>query len=114
MVAFAILALAELITGLYASVIVRKEKLQSGKMGRFTFKLAMIFIVIYVINTFMKQFQNQSPALHTLFDWMYTGVFAYSALEYLVSVLENVAVITGKESSTLIVAIKEKLNSLLK
>lgn len=114
MVAFAVLAFTELFSGLYASLAIRKEKLESGKMGRFTFKLAMLMIVIYVINTFKIQFQESSVILHGLFDWMYAGVFAYTALEYLVSVLENIAVISGKESSALIMAIKEKLNNLLK
>ncbi|MFN4124142.1 MAG: phage holin family protein [Flavobacteriales bacterium] len=114
LVAFAVLALAELISGLTASVVVKKQRLESGKMGRFTFKLAMLMIVIYVVNTFRLQFLDNAPILHGLFDWMYSGIFAYTALEYLVSVLENVSVITGKESSSLINAIKEKLSNLLK
>lgn len=113
MIAFAVLAFTELVSGLYASIVVKKQKLESGKMGRFTFKLAMLLIVIYVVQTFRMQFHD-NIVLFGLFDWMYSGIFAYSALEYLVSVLENAAVITGKESSTLIVAIKEKLNNLLK
>ena len=114
MVAFAVLALTEVTTGLYASVIVRKEPLESGKMGRFMLKLAVLMVVIYVVHTFKLQFENKNIVLHTLFDWMYSGVFAYTALEYLVSVLENISVITGKESSTLILAIKEKLQNILK
>lgn len=113
-IAFAVLAMTELISGLYASLAIRRERLESWKMGRFVVKLALLMVVFYVLHQFAQGFRSKQHALaaQTL-DWLYMLVFIYSALEYLVSVLENIAVIGGKPNHTLIDAIKKRLNKWL-
>lgn len=105
--AFCVLALVELVTGIYASLKVRKEKYESFKIGRFTIKIGVILAVLYILNTFAKEFATSVPLMGQAFELMQVGMFAYSAQEYLVSVLENLAAISGKEKTHLLNLFKD-------
>lgn len=106
------LALLEVTTGIYASVVVKKQKLQSGKMSRFLIKLAIMLICLFVLGAFAREYKNTS-ILGDLFQWMRDGVFTFTVIEYLVSVLENLSAISGKPNNRLLGAIKNKMDSFL-
>lgn len=107
-IAFAIMCVVELIIGVYASVVVGKERLQSTKASRFTVKLAAIMIVLFVLNTFQEQFKESNNIASVFFEWFYLFVFAWFATEYLISIIENIGKIYGKSTNSLVKAIKSK------
>jgi hypothetical protein len=111
-VAFMALALVELLTGIYASVIVRRQKLQSGKMSRFLIKLAIMLICLFILGAFAKEYK-ETRLLGQLFQWMRDGVFSFTAIEYFVSILENLTTISGKKNNRLLGAVKSKLDKIL-
>jgi hypothetical protein len=109
--AFAVLACTELITGIYASIIIRKEKLQSNKLSRFSMKFGVLLITFFCVNSFRNEFAKDS-IVGSLFDWLFSAGFFFFTLEYLISILENIATITGKPKSAFVEVIKNKLNIL--
>lgn len=111
-VAFILMAVVELFTGLYASLAVKNELYESHKIGRFTIKLFVYLAVFFIVYTFEKDFKETRPVVSAFFEWFYNGLFIYTAQEYLVSVLENIAVIRGKSKTFFIEAIKEKIKNL--
>jgi phage-related holin len=111
--AFMALAFVEVLTGIYASVAIKKQKLQSGKMGRFIIKLALMLICLFVLGAFSKEYKETNYLLGELFTWMRDGVFSFTVIEYLISILENVAVIGGKPNNQLLTAIKKRLDKIL-
>lgn len=109
-IAFVVLCILELVSGVYASVFVKKEKLQSVKASRFTVKLASIMIVFFVLHSFYLEFKESNSLASTLFEWLYLCVFCWFALEYLISVIENIGKIYGQSTNKLVIAIKSKFN----
>jgi len=110
-IAFLVLMTLELVSGLFASVLLKK-KIESKKLSRFGFKVATWMILFFVINSIRLQFKEDGPLIATVFDWIFNVILSYVALEYLVSVLENYAVITGKPQSKIIMALQKKLDQL--
>jgi hypothetical protein len=110
LVAFVMLLTVELVSGIYASVFVKKQKLESARMQRFTIKLTLWLIALFITFSFYKEFEPKSTAAAALFAWMHSGLMIYAALEYLVSVLENIAVISGDTNNKLLVAFKTKID----
>jgi len=98
--AILVLLLTELLTGL-ASIQKRKQVFQSKKFSRFALKAFMWVVFIYIIRQFREQFIDTNLAAFELFDWAHTGCLTYMCLEYLISVDENVATITGKPNTFL-------------
>jgi len=47
-----------------------------------------------------------------LFTWLHGTLFIYINLEYLISVLENLGIITGKDNDGIIKMIKKKFKGL--
>lgn len=111
-VAFLVLMLMEVLTGVYASVAVNKEAFQSSKMGRFGVKVFIILIVLFITHTFNVDFKDKSPILSELFEWLWSFLFGWFSLEYLFSVIENYGTIKGKNTNELIKSIKDKFNLL--
>ena len=114
--AFVILVTLELITGLLASKI-RGEQIVSHKFSRFGFKVFVWMVLLYVVNTmkieYSEQIGNFSKLASGFFTWLHGTLFIYIVIEYLISVLENLGVITGKSNDTIIIKIIKKLNNLL-
>jgi len=111
-IAFLVLATTEFLTGVYASVKVSGEDFESEKLARFSIKFMVLLVTFYCCNSFRKEFQETSAIISSVFNWAFYFGFAFFALEYLVSVLENLAVISGKPKSEFINAIKKKISSL--
>jgi hypothetical protein len=110
-VAFCVLATIEVTTGIYASLAVRKENYQSFKIGRFSIKLFVVLAIIYILNTFAKEFKDSYTLVSDAFEYLRIGFFAYSAQEYLVSVAENLSEISGKEKTFIITQFKNILSN---
>ena len=111
--AFLILVILELLTGLIASR-VRQEPIISKKFGRFGLKLLVWLTLIFVINTLKNEYHDGdgfSSLASELFTWLHGTLFIYINLEYLISVLENLGVITGKSNKGLISLIKGRFKA---
>lgn len=110
-----VLLLTELYTGLKARK--KKEKVEdrefsSKKLSRWSLKAFMWSAWIYITWSFRDQFIDTNVAAYELFDWIHTGLLVYMFLEYLISIDENVARITGKPNTFLQIVIG-KLKSFL-
>lgn len=112
-VSFSLLVILEFISGILASRSMG-IKIESKKFGRFGFKLFVWICCLFMINSMKLQYSlPDSLAQETgfqIFNWLHSAVIIYVSLEYLISVLENMAVITKEKPSGLIKIIKKKLN----
>lgn len=118
-ISFGLLIFLELVTGLLSSK-VRKVKIESKKFSRFGLKVLIWFSLIFITKSLMMEYKQYTDTVgvlaYSMFNWLHTFIFIYINMEYLISVLENLGVITGnkKGSDTLIKVIKGKLISFLK
>jgi hypothetical protein len=101
----------ELTSGLMASHI-SKQQFSSLRLSRFTFKV-FIYLVIIAIP---YQWANDFTAKHdyfmaVVFSWTQSLIIVQVVFENVVSILENLGVITGKPKTELINKIKDKLTS---
>lgn len=114
---FVLLITLELISGICASK-VNKEKISSRRFSRFGFKLFVWVTLLFILNSLRLEYSTYDTTIgktsYLLFNWLHSTVFIYVNLEYLISVLENLGVISGKKKGTLISAIKNKLKNILK
>ena len=118
MLSFSLLIVLELITGLLSSKI-RKVKIESKKFGRFGLKVLVWFSLIFITNSLRLEYSNYKDSIgsigYVMFNWIHNFLFIYINMEYLISVLENLGVITGNKrgSINLIKLIKDKFKSVL-
>jgi hypothetical protein len=112
--AFVILIILELLTGLIAAKI-KGEPIVSKKFGRFGLKMLVWLTLMFVINMLKREYHdsdgNFSDLASGLFTWLHGTLFIYVNLEYLISVLENLGVISGKKNDGIIKVIKEKFGT---
>jgi hypothetical protein len=118
-ISFVILIFLELVTGLMSSKI-RKVKIESRKFSRFGLKVLIWLFLIFITNSLRMEYQSNKDIAgviaYTMFNWLHTFLFIYINMEYLISVLENLGVITGnkKQTTNIIKMIKNKLYDSLK
>lgn len=109
---FIILVILELITGLRASVILGK-KIESKKFGRFGLKIFVWVSLLFVLNSLKIEYTLHEDAFgrigYELFNWLHGTLFIYICIEYLISVLENLGTISGRENDTIIAVIRNRL-----
>ena len=114
--AFVILVVLELVTGLVASKS-RGEKIESHKFSRFGLKVFVWITLIFITHSLELEYTDKdlmSTLTKGFFGWLHGALFVYITLEYLISVLENLGSLTNEKSKkTLITAIINKLNGLL-
>jgi phage-related holin len=103
--AFVILLALEFITGIVASR-VKNIKIQSKKFGRFGLKLFIWIMLFFIINSLRRQYQEQT--IGEFYGWIHTFIVGYVNMEYLISVLENLAIISGKENGMLVKLLRKK------
>jgi len=111
--AFVTLVILELTTGLIASH-VRGEPIISKKFGRFGLKMLVWLVLLFVINSLKKEYHDEgnfNELAAGLFTWLHGTLFIYVNLEYLISVLENLGVISGRNNDGLIKLIRDKFKS---
>jgi len=117
-ISFVVLIFLELITGLLSSK-VRGVKIESKKFGRFGLKILVWLSLIFITNSLKLEYKSYTDAAgvvaYTMFNWLHTLLFIYINMEYLISVLENLGIVTGnkKETSSLIKFIKKKFSDFL-
>jgi len=111
LVAFSALVGLELLTGLLASK-KRGIKIESRKFSRFGLKLLVWLVLFYILNEFREQYVHSSVVAYEVYDWLHIFVVGYVIMEYLISVLENLGTITGKDYTRLIGIIKKKLGGI--
>lgn len=111
-VALLIVFITELISGITASSI-RKEQFSSMKLSRFSFKVAYYLVLIAVPYLMANSFYSHKKELPAMvFEWLHTFLVVQIVLENVVSILENTAVITGKDKTHIITKIQDKINQL--
>lgn len=104
--------LFELVTGIVASR-VRKEQFDSGRLKRFSFRFVQYFILLavpYLLETSMKARESELAA--GAFQWIQVFLMVQIVFENIISILENISVIDGKDKTHIINKIKQKLDSL--
>jgi hypothetical protein len=112
--AFVILVTLELITGLVAAK-VKGLPIVSNKFGRFGLKVFVWLTLLFVLNSLKKEYHDSGlfeGLASGLFTWLHGTLFIYINLEYLISVLENLGVITGKSNDGVIKLIRKKFKGL--
>lgn len=110
--ALLVVFVTELVSGITASVI-RKEKISSLKLSRFAVKVTCYLVLIWVTYSFKESFEHSKDGCAAvLFDWMHIFLVVQIVFENIISILENVSVIGGKDKTALIQKITEKLNSI--
>jgi hypothetical protein len=114
--AFVLLVTLELITGLTAAK-VSKTKIESKKFGRFGLKIFVWISLLFIINSFRLEFKTHEDMMGNLafglLNWLHGTLFIYVCLEYLISVLENMGTISGKDNKGIIDNIRIKLKSFM-
>jgi PAS domain S-box-containing protein len=112
LVAFVVLIILELVTGISAS---RKRNIpiQSKKFSRFGFKLGIWFTIFFILQTMKLQYKDNS-LLGGIYGWLHSSIFIYVTLEYLISVVENVSVITGDKNNVILSMLKGSLGKYMK
>lgn len=103
----------ELVTGIVASGI-RQDKFSSMKLSRFLVKVAAYLVVIYVTQSFAENFKHHNDLVAMwVFDWMHIFLLMQIVFENIISILENLAEISGKPKAAWIEKIREKFNSII-
>lgn len=111
--ALLIVFIAELTSGLIAANL-RKETFSSTKLTRFSFKVFYYLVLIALPYVMAQSFEHRGKSTAAMmFDWLHLFLLAQIILENVVSILENIAVITGKDKTHWISKIQAKINGLL-
>lgn len=112
-VSFGVMAVVELITGLWGARALKK-KWSSRKFSRFGLKILVWLSLILVANSFKVSYEGlkgiQNIIIFQMFYWIHGTLVVYISLEYMISILENTSKITGKGESRLVVFLKKKLD----
>lgn len=104
---------AELSSGLIAAHI-RKEVFSSTKLSRFTFKVFYYLVLIALPYVMAQSFEHRGRSgTAVIFDWLHLFLLAQIILENVVSILENLAVISGKDKTHWISKIQNKLEGFI-
>lgn len=112
-IALLVVFVTELISGITASRI-RKEKFSSMKLSRFSVKAASYLVLIGVTYAFAQNYKHHNDAIaEWVFDWMHIFLVVQIVFENIISILENLAVISGKPKGAWVEKIKDKLSSFL-
>lgn len=114
MVALVAVFIAELVSGIAASRI-RREPLSSMKLSRFTLKVACYLVLIAATYLLAVSYKSRGKdVLAWAIDWLNIFLVGHILQENVVSVLENISVIRGKEKDAIINRLQDKFYSLLK
>ena len=103
--AFICLLSIELITGIVASRI-KGKKIQSKKFGRFGLKLFVWISLFFIVHSLQRQYEGE--AIGYFYGWLHAFIVGYVTMEYVISVLENLAVISGKQNSIMVKLLRKK------
>ncbi len=94
-----IAVLAETVTGIRASKKLGK-KFESFRFSRCVIKVAIWMVLVFIANSFAIECEGRHTLIDaigaTFFDIVRLFILVYFVIEYLISILENLAVIDGK------------------
>lgn len=111
--ALIVVFVAELTSGIVAAHI-KGEKIESHKLSRFLFKvfyyLVLIFVPYALYNSFAASHKDIPAAA---FDWLHMFLITQIAFENIISIIENMSVISGKDKTAWISKIQDAINNLL-
>lgn len=110
--AFVFMLMMEFASGIIASKI-KGKRIESRLMGRFLVKVFLWLTCLFFIHTLQMDYEAKSKLIAGSLQWLHSGLMIYVSLEYLISILENIAVISGKSNDVLIKYIRKKINQLL-
>lgn len=115
-IAFGVMAIMELITGL-VSAKKQGHKWSSRKFSRFGLKILVWLSLIMVANSFKISYEEleglQNYLIYQMFNWIHGVLVVYVSLEYMISILENFSKITGKKENKFLGFLKKKLDQIL-
>lgn len=107
-VAMVVAVLVETYTGIKASRI-QGIKFESFKFSRCLLKVFIWYTLIYITNSFALECASKDTVLNdigaTFFEIVRLLILAYFVLEYVVSIMENLAVIDGKPKTQFVDAL---------
>lgn len=106
LVAFLIVAILEIITGITASK-VEGEKVSSKRFSRFLLKIGVYGSIIFLFHSLHANALEAYIAgtgtgfMASIYSWLHIGVVLLVSIEYAISLLENIGRITGKKPKAL-------------
>jgi PAS domain S-box-containing protein len=100
------------VTGLKSSMI-RRIPIQSKKFSRFGFKLVVWFLIFFILQTMKLQYKDNF-VIGGIYSWLHSSIFIYVTLEYLISVVENLSVITGDNNNVILSMIRGSIGKYMK
>lgn len=110
---FALVMVVELVSGITASII-KKEKFSSSRLSRFMFKFFYYLVLIsapFLLSSYYRTHDRDNTAF--IYEWVQTFLIMQIFFENMISILENIAVIDGKDKTHIIAKIKLKLSQLI-
>ena len=107
-----LMLVVELLSGILASKI-KNIPITSRKMSRFGLKVIVWFTFLAFLNSFILQYKLGDQLMYSIFYYLQKLIITYITVEYLISILENMAVITGKSNNKIIKAISNKWYSFM-
>lgn len=114
LIAFVVVMMVEVISGMVASR-VQRVATSSTKMSRFSLKMACYLTMLFVSNSMAGSFDMKGSNVgFWFFDWLHLFLAIHIATENIISIGENLGVITGKGKTYWIGQIQDKVNDLFK
>lgn len=111
-IALLVAFMTELVSGIMAAMI-SKEKFSSMKLSRFILKVTCYMALIFITYSMCQDFtHHHNDVAAWVFDWMHIFLIVQIVFENIISILENIAVISGKDKTHWIQKLTEKLNTL--
>jgi len=112
-IAFIVVLFLELITGLAASLI-KGVKISSKRFSRFGLKVIVWMGLMLVTNSFQTDYLGRTDIIskltYNLFYTLHGLMVVYICIEYMISILENLSVITGNKENKLLTFLKKKVD----
>jgi hypothetical protein len=115
-VAFIVVLFLELVSGLAASLI-KGVKISSTRFSRFGLKVLVWMGLILVTNSFQLSYLGRTDIIskltYNLFYMLHGLMVVYICIEYMISILENLSVITGNKENKFLNFLKKKVDQWL-
>ena len=115
-VAMFLAVIVEVKTGIMASKKLG-HKFESFKFSRCFIKIAIWLVILFIIHAFEKEYESRTNliqlAAYGFFNFVYVVSLTGFLVEYLTSILENIAVLQNKPKTELIEAIQGGWTSLI-
>jgi hypothetical protein len=112
-VAFIVALILELVTGLAASI-KKGVKISSTRFSRFGLKVMVWMGLMLITNSFQLSYLERtdivSKLTYNLFYFIHGMLVVYICIEYMISILENLSVITGQKENKFLNFLKKKVD----